>query len=334
MSINAQNLTNLRSTVESGVSLPSQNDHGGKFLTTNGSTASWATVESGVSLPSQKDHGGKFLTTNGSTASWATVDASSLSDQSSANSGKFLPDQGSANSGKFLTTNGSEASWATVDTTATSSSTNLITSGAVKNAVDAVVTLPDQSSANSGEFLKTNGSEASWAAVSSPTPSYFLARVGTGNTFGITTSSSMGDRLTFTTVSFNNESLTPDTYTKGDGTTGNDCHYWQPDSAGIYHMNLTLTLDGGSWADTRCLLLKSTNNGSSYFEWSKVHLNEGSGDNFSVRTVNMNMYLNVADSDRYVINVWRVSPSSGSHTINCKDGNGSWFSFWHVMKMA
>ena len=47
--------------------LPSQSGQSGKFLTTNGSAASWATVDA---LPSQTGQSGKVLGTNGSTASW------------------------------------------------------------------------------------------------------------------------------------------------------------------------------------------------------------------------------------------------------------------------
>jgi hypothetical protein len=61
-----------------GSSLPSQTGNSGKYLTTNGSTISWATV---VALPTQTSNSGKYLTTDGTTASWATVpitDVSSL----------------------------------------------------------------------------------------------------------------------------------------------------------------------------------------------------------------------------------------------------------------
>ena len=48
--------------------LPSQTGNNGKFLTTNGTVASWGTVES---LPSQTGNAGKFLKTDGTDASWA-----------------------------------------------------------------------------------------------------------------------------------------------------------------------------------------------------------------------------------------------------------------------
>lgn len=75
--------------------LPSQTGNDGKFLSTDGSIASWETVDA---LPAQSTHNGKFLTTDGSVASWATVDA--------------LPSQ-SGNGTKILTTDGTSASWAT-----------------------------------------------------------------------------------------------------------------------------------------------------------------------------------------------------------------------------
>jgi hypothetical protein len=90
---------------DSGDSLPSQSGQSGKYLTTNGSSVSWANVDA---LPSQSGQSGKYLTTNGTTASWATVDA--------------LPSQ-SGNSGKFLTTNGTSASWTTVSIPTVNNST-------------------------------------------------------------------------------------------------------------------------------------------------------------------------------------------------------------------
>ena len=50
--------------------LPSQTGNSGKFLTTNGTDASWSSISQ---LPSQTDQNGKYLTTNGTTASWTTL---------------------------------------------------------------------------------------------------------------------------------------------------------------------------------------------------------------------------------------------------------------------
>ena len=50
--------------------LPTQTGNSGKYLTTNGTSESWATVDA---LPSQTSNSGKYLTTDGTTSSWATV---------------------------------------------------------------------------------------------------------------------------------------------------------------------------------------------------------------------------------------------------------------------
>ena len=56
--------------------VPNQSGQSGKYLTTNGSAASWATVDA---LPSQSSNSGKYLTTNGSAASWATLNLNAVS---------------------------------------------------------------------------------------------------------------------------------------------------------------------------------------------------------------------------------------------------------------
>jgi hypothetical protein len=53
-----------------GAAVPTQTGNSGKYLTTDGSSASWATVNA---LPSQSTHSGQYLTTDGTTASWTTV---------------------------------------------------------------------------------------------------------------------------------------------------------------------------------------------------------------------------------------------------------------------
>lgn len=57
--------------------LPSQTGQNGKYLTTNGSIASWSTVDV---LPSQTGNDGKYLTTNGTTASWVAIEEYTAND--------------------------------------------------------------------------------------------------------------------------------------------------------------------------------------------------------------------------------------------------------------
>ena len=57
------------------VSLPTQTSNSGKYLTTDGTSASWVTLNA---LPTQTSNSGKFLTTDGTTASWGTLTASNL----------------------------------------------------------------------------------------------------------------------------------------------------------------------------------------------------------------------------------------------------------------
>lgn len=49
--------------------LPDQTGHNGEFLTTNGTTASWASVDA---FPDQTGNAGKVLTTDGTDVSWET----------------------------------------------------------------------------------------------------------------------------------------------------------------------------------------------------------------------------------------------------------------------
>lgn len=143
--------------------LPSQSGQSGKFLTTNGTSASWATVSTGVSdydsLTNRPSINGTTLTGNKTSANLGLQDTlvgsgtgqniKTLNGNSLLGSGNIaidgLPSQ-TSQSGKFLTTNGTTASWATVDA------------------------LPSQAS-QSGKFLTTNGSAASWASIPEELPS-------------------------------------------------------------------------------------------------------------------------------------------------------------------
>ena len=67
----------IQTQLNSKAVYPTQTSQSGKFLTTDGSTTSWATVDA---LPSQSGNSGKYLTTNGTAASWATITTDPLPD--------------------------------------------------------------------------------------------------------------------------------------------------------------------------------------------------------------------------------------------------------------
>ena len=91
--------------------LPSQTGNSGKYLTTNGTAASWATVDA---LPSQTDNSGKYLTTNGTTASWATLDLSLYLTIASASS-TYEPIIAAGTTSQYLR---GDKTWATLDKSA------------------------------------------------------------------------------------------------------------------------------------------------------------------------------------------------------------------------
>jgi hypothetical protein len=67
-------LSGVTSTIQTQLNTkaeyPIQTGQSGKYLTTDGTTTSWATVDA---LPSQTNNSGKYLTTNGTVASWDTI---------------------------------------------------------------------------------------------------------------------------------------------------------------------------------------------------------------------------------------------------------------------
>lgn len=66
----SQYFTDLTYKLANSNKFPSQSGNSGKYLTTNGSSVSWASVDA---LPSQTGNSGKYLTTNGTTASWDSI---------------------------------------------------------------------------------------------------------------------------------------------------------------------------------------------------------------------------------------------------------------------
>jgi len=81
--------------------LPTQTGQAGKFLKTDGNTATWDTVAQ-YTLPTQTSNTGKFLTTDGTNESWSTIVHP-----------EELPSQ-SGQADKFLRSNGTTATWETV----------------------------------------------------------------------------------------------------------------------------------------------------------------------------------------------------------------------------
>ena len=55
--------------------VPNQSGQNGKYLTTNGSAASWATIDA---LPDQSGHAGQYLKTDGTNSDWATLNPNNI----------------------------------------------------------------------------------------------------------------------------------------------------------------------------------------------------------------------------------------------------------------
>lgn len=73
-----------------GDGIPTQTGNSGKYLTTNGATASWGTVSQ---VPTQTGSAGKYLRTDGTTASWANPNTRPTT-SSIASASTVTPDAG------------------------------------------------------------------------------------------------------------------------------------------------------------------------------------------------------------------------------------------------
>ena len=124
--------------------LPTQVGQTGKYLTTNGTSSTWATVDA---VPSQGGQTGKYLTTDGTTLSWGTPSGT-------------LPSQ-SGQTGKYLTTDGTTASWSTVAGLVARSTVTATTASLANNAnANADIT-----GFKSYALLKIQTSAAAWVRI-------------------------------------------------------------------------------------------------------------------------------------------------------------------------
>jgi hypothetical protein len=182
-------------------SLPTQTGNGGRFLTTDGTTPSWAVVSQ---VPSQTGNSGKYLTTDGTTASWNTpVDATKVPLSTYGAVGTIAVGTGastvaglsiSTTAGYILTSTGTTAAWAapaatytapTLGSTALASGATVTTvAGLTLSGATLTGTLTaGATSGTSGYYLQTTGTGVQWAAVAGySAPTLGSTSIGSGAT--------------------------------------------------------------------------------------------------------------------------------------------------------
>jgi len=170
-------IQNLNGSFDVATPIPTQTGNSGAFLTTNGTSISWATLNS--TFPSQTGNNGKYLTTDGTDVSWASIER--------------IPEQVNR-AGQYLTTNGTTASWVAIGASLLASQTGnasalLTTNGTTSSWVKIGASLLPSQTGNTGSFLITNGTTSSWTkltlssltnvVLSSPTAGQTLTYNGT-----------------------------------------------------------------------------------------------------------------------------------------------------------
>ena len=114
--------------------LPAQAGNGSKYLRTDGSTLSWSVLSPNDVLPSQAGNSGKFLSTDGSAVSWGILPIATIGPSGTPGGVKI--------DGSTITIN---------------------TDGVIS--ISPNYALPNQAG-NAGKVLSTNGTVASWQAIS------------------------------------------------------------------------------------------------------------------------------------------------------------------------
>lgn len=164
----------------------------GTSTTQLATTAFVATAAFSAALPSQTGNAGKFVTTNGTTASWSYVPVGGISATGTLSSDTFLSGAGTwsaipvtgINATGTLSTNSflsGAGTWSGVSVngisaTGSPSSTTYLRGDGTWATVTATAILPSQAG-NAGKYLQTDGTVASWQTVASfsAAQAYFFA---------------------------------------------------------------------------------------------------------------------------------------------------------------
>jgi len=150
------------------IALPDQAGHNGQYLTTNGTTATWATVNA---LPSQTGNSGTFLTTNGTTATWSALPATGITFTASA-----VPHANPVPGDKWYNTtnnrlyeyinDGTSNYWVDIQSITLSQANNLYggAAGSIPYQTSVSATSFISIATTSGYILTSNGTQPVWQA--------------------------------------------------------------------------------------------------------------------------------------------------------------------------
>lgn len=142
--------------------LPGQAGNAGKFITTDGSTASWAYVPVGSISATGALTASTFLTGAGA---WSTITVSKIDATGTPSANTFLSGAGTW----------SAIPMAGIAATGTPSSSNYLRGDGTWDVISASTILPSQAG-NAGKYLRTDGTNLSWqqaGGISTPKAYYF-----------------------------------------------------------------------------------------------------------------------------------------------------------------
>lgn len=142
--------------------LPGQSGNAGKFITTDGTSASWAYVPVGSISATGTLSSTTFLAGDGT---WSTITSSKITATGTASANTFLSGAGAW----------SAIPMAGIAATGTPSSSNYLRGDGTWDVISASTILPSQAG-NAGKYLRTDGTNLSWqqaGGISTPKAYYF-----------------------------------------------------------------------------------------------------------------------------------------------------------------